>query len=170
MAVVHRCSNVILKADRLYKAHELGLFVPNAAIQPDGTTLVPPNSVAEDPSVTTVLHAGCVKVIIPNYAIGIHAGQKDLMTYLPFTAQAGFDWTNADVNDTTLGLYSFHIFVDCVWSAQKVGAAGGVPPCNHRNEQGAGHSNRKRPRAQEIAKSAAPKKPRDDLQLQLLLK
>ncbi|KAJ7736565.1 hypothetical protein DFH07DRAFT_966800 [Mycena maculata] len=118
----YRCSNVILTADRLYKAHELGLFVPNAVIQPDGTALVPPNSVAEDPSVTTVLRAGRGKVIIPNYAIGIHAGQKDLMTYSPFTAQAGFDWTNAtrstvgadvrqDVNDTTLGLYSFRIFL-----------------------------------------------------------
>lgn len=64
-----------------------------------------------------------------------------------------------EVNKTTLGLYSFRIFVDCAWSKQKVAKSGGLP-LGARPVLKVGSSNRKRPCAGDIAKTAAPKKRR----------
>jgi hypothetical protein len=62
-----------------------------------------------------------------------------------------------DVNSTTLGLYSFRIFVDCAWTTQKVDQAGGFPSGRHPL-LGAGQSNHKRPLAKDIANIGAKRK------------
>ncbi|KAJ7461907.1 hypothetical protein FB451DRAFT_1180921 [Mycena latifolia] len=62
-----------------------------------------------------------------------------------------------DVNKTTLCLYSFRVFVDCVWLAQKVGD---TVPLGWHPVLSAGTSTRKRPRIEDIGKTAAPKKRR----------
>jgi hypothetical protein len=62
-----------------------------------------------------------------------------------------------DVNSTTPGLYSFRIFVDCVWSAQKIAASGGLA-LGLRRVESVGPVNRKRPRASEIAKHEVARK------------
>lgn len=61
-----------------------------------------------------------------------------------------------DVNKTTLGLYSFRIFVDCVWSAKTVASV--KLPSGPRPLLTAGHSNRKRPLSNAIERTGAPKK------------
>jgi hypothetical protein len=68
----------------------------------------------------------------------------------------GMDVTH-DVNSTTLGLYNFRIFVDCAWSAQKIAGSGGLA-LGLRRVESAGPANRKRPRANEIAKPEVARK------------
>jgi hypothetical protein len=61
------------------------------------------------------------------------------------------------MNSTTLGLYSFRVFVDCVYSLEKVAQSGGLPR-GSRPLVSAGRSNRKRPLAADIAKTEQPAK------------
>ncbi|KAJ7020491.1 hypothetical protein C8F04DRAFT_1196534 [Mycena alexandri] len=167
-----------LNVDELKTAHDLGLFIPNAVIQPDGHAEVPSGISPALPTVPTVLRSdrgqGQKTVRVPNIAITMAGNGSGRTSYSPFTAQPGSDWISArrekvlsdvkaDVNDTTLGLYSFRIFVDCVWSVQKLK---GTPlPRGPRPLVTIGQSNRKRPLAEEIAKTAAPKKRRISLDL-----
>ncbi|KAJ7867372.1 hypothetical protein B0H14DRAFT_3132901 [Mycena olivaceomarginata] len=86
----------------------------------------------------------CVTVIrgLAHFSIALHHSQnttapnflitiRKIKCYTPFTAQPGPMWKQGscervivdvkdEVNNTTLGLYSFRVFVDCVWSAQKI--------------------------------------------------
>ncbi|KAJ7035751.1 hypothetical protein C8F04DRAFT_1341690 [Mycena alexandri] len=167
-----------LNVDELKIGHDLGLFIPNAVIQPDGHAEVPSGISPALPTVPTVLRSdrgqGQKTVRVPNIAITMAGNGSGRTSYSPFTAQPGSDWISArrekvlsdvkaDVNDTTLGLYSFRIFVDCVWSVQKLK---GTPlPRGPRPLVTIGQSNRKRPLAEEIAKTAAPKKRRISLDL-----
>ncbi|KAJ7478782.1 hypothetical protein B0H11DRAFT_2423767 [Mycena galericulata] len=167
----YRRSHVILDAARLEAAHKLGLFLPNAIIQPNGIARVPSNSPETEPTVKTQLRADRrqATVKIPNFVVTILGGKKSLVTYSPFTARPGLNWRTAqrstvgsdvrdDSNKTTLGLYSFRTFVDCAWSAKYVGT-GGVPT-GRRPLVSVGQSNRKRPLADAIVRTAAPKKRR----------
>ncbi|KAJ7467278.1 hypothetical protein B0H11DRAFT_2197385 [Mycena galericulata] len=167
----YRRSHVILDAARLEAAHKLGLFLPNAIIQPNGIARVPSNSPETEPTVKTQLRADrCQATVkIPNFVVTILGGKKSLVTYSPFTARPGLNWRTAqcstvgsdvrdDSNKTTLGLYTFRTFVDCAWSAKYVGT-GGVPT-GRRPLVSVGQSNRKRPLADAIARTAAPKKRR----------
>ncbi|KAJ7601664.1 hypothetical protein DFH06DRAFT_1153683 [Mycena polygramma] len=113
--------------------------------------------------------------------------EDNLRAFLPFTVQPGSDWpktgcsefslvtckilsfhkvkepdfidVSKDLNNTTLGLYSFRILVDCGWTAQKVVQMDGLDP-GPRPLITAGKANRKRPLASTIAKVAAPAKRR----------
>ncbi|KAJ7716845.1 hypothetical protein B0H16DRAFT_1800606 [Mycena metata] len=156
----YRRSRVVLSATLLGEAHTLGLFVPNAVIQPDGSA-----------QVITTLRAdrGQETVRVPNFAITIDGNESGRTSYTPFTARGDTDWlpakreavlsdVKADVNSPTLGLYSFRILVDCVWSAQKLTNI--TLPSGPRPLVTVGQSGRKRPRAEEIKKTAASKKRR----------
>ncbi|KAJ7439172.1 hypothetical protein B0H11DRAFT_2205856 [Mycena galericulata] len=171
----YRRSHVILDAARLEAAHKLGLFLPNAIIQPNGIARVPSNSPETEPTVKTQLRADRrqATVKIPNFVVTILGGKKSLVTYSPFTARPGLNWRTSqrstvgsdvrdDSNKTTLGLYSFRTFVDCAWSAKYVGT-GGVPT-GRRPLVSVGQSNRKWPLADAIARTAAPKKRRVAIQ------
>ncbi|KAJ7801804.1 hypothetical protein B0H14DRAFT_3782432 [Mycena olivaceomarginata] len=110
---------------------------------------------------------------VPNIYLVI-SSESDLKAYTPFTARVPDDWPKAsretvgtdvrdEVNSTTLGLYSFRIFVDCAWMTQKVAVSGGLP-VGRREVNTIGQSNRKRPLASDIAKHDRAKKPRQALE------
>ncbi|KAJ6612394.1 hypothetical protein B0H10DRAFT_2192502 [Mycena sp. CBHHK59/15] len=88
---------VIMSAERLQVAHELGLFLPQAVIQPNGHAEVPVNIPPASPSVKTTLRADHqqASIKIPNLAIIIARGKKGVTTFTPFTARAGTDWFKA---------------------------------------------------------------------------
>ncbi|KAJ6608896.1 hypothetical protein B0H10DRAFT_1955018 [Mycena sp. CBHHK59/15] len=134
------CAAYQLMCHPSQSAHEFGLFLPHAVIQPNGRAQVPLHAPPAVPSVKTELCADRQQAMvkIPNLAITISGGKKELVIYLPFTAQTSSNWHKAqcetmgsdvreEVNKTTLGLYSFCIFMDCVWSAKHV-KKGGLPP------------------------------------------
>ncbi|KAJ7176357.1 hypothetical protein C8R43DRAFT_1198025 [Mycena crocata] len=169
---IYRREFVIFTEERLSFAIDLGLFQPNTEIQPDGRAIVPAGSAPCEPSVEA--HFGSADrnqatVQVPNICVSIQGGRKSLNAYSPFTAKPGSGWKTAsrsmvtsdvrdDVNETTLGLYSFRIFVDCAWTAQKVAKTMEGLPRGPRPTVHAGRSNRKRPLAADIARSAAPKR------------
>ncbi|KAJ7837855.1 hypothetical protein B0H14DRAFT_3701606 [Mycena olivaceomarginata] len=109
--LTYRRFNVFVYQDLLQAAHELGLFLPNAIIQPNGC--------AEQATLCADRDQKFIKA--PNFLITI----GKIKCYTPFTAQPGPMWKQGscervivdvkdDVNNTTLGLYSFRVFVDCV--------------------------------------------------------
>jgi hypothetical protein len=63
-----------------------------------------------------------------------------------------------EVNNTTLGLYSFRVFVDCVWSAQKIALEPGPLLVGRRKVLTSNQSVPKRPHTDKIAKTSAPKR------------
>lgn len=63
-----------------------------------------------------------------------------------------------EVNNTTLGLYSFWVFVDCVWSAQKIALEPGALLVGRRKVLTSNQSVRKQPWADKITKTSAPKR------------
>ncbi|KAJ7648318.1 hypothetical protein DFH06DRAFT_1423889 [Mycena polygramma] len=113
--------------------------------------------------------------------------EDNLRAFSPFTPQPGSDWpktvrsefslvtrkilsfhkveepdfidVSKDLNNTTLGLYSFRILIDCGCTAQKVAQIGGLDP-GPRPLVTAGKANRKRLLASTISKVAAPAKRR----------
>ncbi|KAF8190357.1 hypothetical protein K438DRAFT_2018693 [Mycena galopus ATCC 62051] len=121
----YRRSIVKLSGADIEKAHELGLFVPNAVIQPDGYARVPPGIFSVTPAAPIILRADRhqKKAHVPNFAVTMAGSGGGRISYTPFTARPGPDWVSAtrqkvlsdvkaDVNGTTLGLYSFRVFVD----------------------------------------------------------
>ncbi|KAJ7106431.1 hypothetical protein C8R43DRAFT_1140555 [Mycena crocata] len=160
----YRRAIVGIYEDRLRAAHDLGLFLPNAIIQPDGHAELPPGAPAK-PSVATSLRTdrGQKFIKAPNFLITV----PNVKCYTPFTARPAPAWEKGrcepvlvdvkdEVNVTTLGLYSFRIFVDCVWSVQRIGEK--PLPLGRRKVVGANQSVRKRPLAEKIAQTSAPKK------------
>ncbi|KAJ7627918.1 hypothetical protein DFH06DRAFT_1141429 [Mycena polygramma] len=106
-----------------------GLFVPNAVIQPDEHAQVL-GVASQTPSIPTTLRADrCQKSVEAlNFAITIGKGKDYIVSYSSFFAQPGPTWWKAtreivitdiktDINNMTLGLYSFRIFVDWPLSA-----------------------------------------------------
>ncbi|KAJ7444374.1 hypothetical protein B0H11DRAFT_2089641, partial [Mycena galericulata] len=168
----YRRSEVVFDIATLNAAHENGLFLPKAIIQANGRAIVPANAIPTPPSVRTTLRADRPQatVKVPNFALTWRSGKGKQATYSPFTAKPHAEWQKStretlgfdvreDVNNTTLGLYSFRILVDCVWSAKFVAKAG-VVPLGRRPTIKSGKSNSKRPRAEDIVKTGAPKKRR----------
>ncbi|KAJ7277035.1 hypothetical protein C8J57DRAFT_1466352 [Mycena rebaudengoi] len=174
----YRRNKVFLDAAQLKAAHELGLFNPNATIQPDGRAIVIPNtpsiwtSTCMPQAVPTQMRAdrNQARVMVPNYMVHIAGGNKGTTLYTPFTAQGGEGWplvtefsrVETDVKDvvnqTTLGLYSFRLFVDSTWSVHRLN---GKPiPVGRRPLITAGNSHRKRPASEQILRTAIAKKPR----------
>ncbi|KAF8187043.1 hypothetical protein K438DRAFT_1973222 [Mycena galopus ATCC 62051] len=150
----YRCKIVTLNAAYLEKAHDLGLFIPNTVIQSNGHAEVPPIMSCSNPMVGRTLRTdrgqGQKDVRIGNFAAGSDwpsAGWEKMLSDV-----------KADVNSTTLRLYSFQIFVDCVWSIQKLRDT--PLPSSPRPLIKSGNSNRKRPLVEVISKTAAPKKHR----------
>ncbi|KAJ7712560.1 hypothetical protein B0H14DRAFT_3171855 [Mycena olivaceomarginata] len=114
--VIAICNKHTGMNDRLQAAHELGLFLPNAIIQPNGCRA----SRGASPK-----SSSCERVIVD---------VKD------------------EVNNTTLGLYSFRVFIDCVWSAQKIALEPGPLLVGRRKVLTSNQSVRKRPCADKIPK------------------
>ncbi|KAJ7844590.1 hypothetical protein B0H14DRAFT_3139294 [Mycena olivaceomarginata] len=101
----------------------------------------------------------------PNFLITV----GKIKCYTPFTAQPGPMWKQGscervivdvkdEVNNTTLGLYSFWVFVDCVWSAQKIALGPGPLLVGRRKVLTSNQSVPKRPHTDKIAKTSAPKR------------
>ncbi|KAJ7877069.1 hypothetical protein B0H14DRAFT_3130263 [Mycena olivaceomarginata] len=164
--LTYRRFNVFVYQDLLQAAHELGLFLPNAIIQPNGCAELP-DGASPKSSVKATLRADRDQKFIkaPNFLITIGKIRCDT----PFTAQPGPMWKQGscervivdvkdEVNNTTLGLYSFRVFVDCVWSAQKIALEPGPLLVGRRKVLTSNQSVRKRPRADKIAKTSAPKR------------
>ncbi|KAJ7697852.1 hypothetical protein B0H17DRAFT_1130132 [Mycena rosella] len=120
---------VVLDANFLQTAHKVGLFIPNAIIQVNGHAIVPPD--------------------LPK----LDSSSRDLQSRELVTADV-----KQDAKKTTLGLYSFRIFVDCVWSAQKVSK--GTVPLGRRAKVTVGHSNCKRPLKETIEQTGVCKRQR----------
>ncbi|KAJ7140364.1 hypothetical protein C8R46DRAFT_1320212 [Mycena filopes] len=104
----------------------------------------------------------------PNYMIKVPLGSETLTLYSPFTAKAGEHWASGcrelvvsdvreEVDTTTLGLYSFRTFVDCVYSLKTVAASGGLPSGPRKVTTVDGGS-RKRPTRAAIEKAGNSKK------------
>ncbi|KAJ7829926.1 hypothetical protein B0H14DRAFT_3143749 [Mycena olivaceomarginata] len=164
--VIAICNRHTGMNDRLQAAHELGLFLPNAIIQPNGCAELP-DGASPKSSVKATLRAdrGQKFIKAPNFLITV----GKIKCYTPFTAQPGPTWKQGscervivdvkdEVNNTTLGLYSFRVFVDCVWSAQKIALEPGPLLVGRRKVLTSNQSVRKRPRADKIAKTSAPKR------------
>ncbi|KAJ7033775.1 hypothetical protein C8F04DRAFT_1183748 [Mycena alexandri] len=152
----YHCQTVALATEDLKKAHDLGLFITNAVIQPIGTQ----QCLLGSPSPTLRLQQTFAQIGVrakrpSEPLICSHYGREfrrqDLVLPVHCAAGARLDVSGttrdkvpsdvkADVNGTTLGLYSFRIFADC-------------------------QSNRKRPLAEDISKTAAPKKRKISLDL-----
>ncbi|KZP06971.1 hypothetical protein FIBSPDRAFT_902401 [Athelia psychrophila] len=93
------------------------------------------------PATTTTNHPppkADAKVYLPNYKLCIprtETGDKTMNIYTPFTAQRDTDWwpilsatvvpqgddVAQEVNQTTIGPYSFHIFVAAAWTLKHIG-------------------------------------------------
>ncbi|KAJ6617308.1 hypothetical protein B0H10DRAFT_2218648 [Mycena sp. CBHHK59/15] len=93
----YRRSNVVLDKAALDEAHALGLFIPNAVIQPNGHASVPLNLVGEEPSIPTQLREDRRQVTLRalNYAITLPGGKNGVVTYTLFTARAGENWVTS---------------------------------------------------------------------------
>ncbi|KAJ7694310.1 hypothetical protein B0H14DRAFT_3175104 [Mycena olivaceomarginata] len=154
--------------DCLQAAHELGLFLPNAIIQPNGCAELP-GGASPKSSVKATLRADRDEKFIKAPNVLITVGK--IKCYTLFTAQPGPTWNKEcascervivdvkdKVNNTTLGLYSFRVFVDCVWSAQKIALEPGPLLVGWQKVLTSNQSVRKRPHADKIAKTSAPKR------------
>lgn len=109
----YRRSHVVLDKAALDEAHALGLFIPNAVIQPNGhasgecstayvlstshPALVPLNLIGEEPSIPTQLREDRRQVTLraPNYAITLPGGKNGVVTYTSFTARVREDWVTS---------------------------------------------------------------------------
>ncbi|KAJ7114397.1 hypothetical protein C8R44DRAFT_881241 [Mycena epipterygia] len=91
----YRRSLAIFSAETLATAHKLGLFVPNAVIQPDGQAAVPLDTLPAPLSITTKLRLdrNQAKVQILNFVITPLHGK---VTFSPFTAQAPKNWVKSE--------------------------------------------------------------------------
>ncbi|KAJ7089611.1 hypothetical protein C8R44DRAFT_751354 [Mycena epipterygia] len=175
--LTYRRFNVLVYQDCLQAAHELGLFLPNAIIQPNGSAELP-GGASPKTSVKATLCADRNQKFIkaPNFLITI----GKIKCYTPFAAQPGptwkqgvhcllsvvglnaipdtIFWQSYEVNNTTLGLYSFRVFVDCVWSVQKIALEPGPLLVGRRKVLTSNQSIHKLPHADKIAKTSAPKR------------
>ncbi|KAJ7359970.1 hypothetical protein DFH08DRAFT_801726 [Mycena albidolilacea] len=162
----YRRSEVIFTSEDITIAHRLGLFLSNAFIDSDGQARATGSSI---PSIPVQLRPQYNKMHVPNFAITWHIGKAKYVAYTPFTAKPPAHWQRVvretvgsdvreEVNKTTLGLYSFRLLVDCIWSSKTVSEEG--IPQGRRPVLTVGSGNRKRPLAQDIAKTGAPKKKR----------
>ncbi|KAF7371446.1 hypothetical protein MSAN_00781600 [Mycena sanguinolenta] len=88
----YRRFNVLIYQDHLRAAHELGLFLPNAIIQPNGCTELP-DGVSPKALVKATLRAdrGQKFIKAPNFLITV----GKIKCYTPFTAQPGPTWKQA---------------------------------------------------------------------------
>ncbi|KAJ7603083.1 hypothetical protein FB45DRAFT_1124318 [Roridomyces roridus] len=139
----YRRASVSLPLPTVLQAAQMNLFVPNAVIGSD----VPPGEVAQ---------RATLNPIRDDLGTGTQA-------YSPFTAKPDPAWSSKDpmlvqtdvqdiIDSTTLGTYSFQIFVDCAWSAKRVNQSNKVLKGRRPTEKG---GNRKRPRAEDIEATKA---------------
>ncbi|KAJ7185883.1 hypothetical protein C8R46DRAFT_1289221 [Mycena filopes] len=161
----YRRSEVVIFAQHdIDIAHDLGLFFDGASLGPDGRAQASSSFIASVPTKLRYEH-----IDLPNFALTWYKGKTKYVTYSPFTARPGSDWCKAvretagsdvreEFNKTTLDLYSFRVFVDCVWSTKTVSAA--EMPKGRRALKSAGNGTRKRPRASDILKTGGTKKKR----------
>ncbi|KAF8207361.1 hypothetical protein K438DRAFT_1962291 [Mycena galopus ATCC 62051] len=141
----------------LQRAHDLGLFIPNAVIGPNGRAEVPSGHTPSEPTVKKLddfrVDRDQTYTVVPNFSIKIPQT----------TSQAGYAreivWSDVreDVNTTNFGMYSFRIFVDCVYSVKTLAASGGLPP-GQRETLTVGSAKRKHPSAAAIAKTDSKKR------------
>ncbi|KAJ7017454.1 hypothetical protein C8F04DRAFT_1156071, partial [Mycena alexandri] len=80
----YRRSEVILTAEDLVTSHDLGLFLSDASIDPDGRARAAGSSPS---SIPMTLRTGRKTLHIPNFAIKWRKGNTKYVTYSPFTAR-----------------------------------------------------------------------------------
>ncbi|KAJ7135085.1 hypothetical protein C8R46DRAFT_1325842 [Mycena filopes] len=168
----YRRREVTFNAEMLERAHDLGLFIPNTVIQPKGRAVVPAGVIPAAPTFKTLANfrvdRAQASAQAPNYMIKVPLGSETVTLYSPFTAKAGEHWASGcrelvvsdvreEVGTTTLGLYSFRVFVDCVYSLKTVAASGGLPSGPRKVTTVDGGS-RKRPTRAAIEKAGNSKK------------
>ncbi|KAJ7234501.1 hypothetical protein B0H12DRAFT_1142729 [Mycena haematopus] len=167
----YRRAVVRFSGQLVQEAEALGLFNPNATVQANGFAVEDGQqsifrSDHHPATVNTSLRTDRNQQSrrITNYVVAIE-GQ---VLYTPFIAKGGADWpkilswspVDTDVKDvankTTLGLYSFRLFVDQVWSVQRTQGI----PLPSRQVFLASNGRCKRPLAKDIARTGAPMKKR----------
>ncbi|KAJ7433922.1 hypothetical protein FB451DRAFT_1312985 [Mycena latifolia] len=97
----HR-QHVRMEGPALQRAHQLGLFDPDATIQPDGCVIVIPGTTSAFGSHNRPAQVPTELGRI-NYAVTISdVGVTDLVLYTPFTAQGGDGWPTITVRPSIL--------------------------------------------------------------------
>lgn len=106
----YRRSEVILTAEDLVTSHDLGLFLSDASIDPDGRARGPSfrflcsrisahdisTAAGSSPSsIPMTLRTGRKTLHIPNFAIKWRKGNTKYVTYSPFTARPAANWQKA---------------------------------------------------------------------------
>ncbi|KAJ3858675.1 hypothetical protein EV359DRAFT_68817 [Lentinula novae-zelandiae] len=132
----YRREFVKLSTEPLTLAHNMGLFNKDAVLGDDGVARVPsipfPPAHVEIKDVPLASRKGCHFVKVPNYIHRIEKYQNSstsfLHVYSLFTCQLPSTWPDHNniwsgivdftksVNDSTLGPYSFKVFVDAAWT------------------------------------------------------
>ncbi|KAK7001646.1 hypothetical protein R3P38DRAFT_3326957 [Favolaschia claudopus] len=160
--LVFRRKHVRITAEQLREAHGMNLFQPRAIIQADGRAILPKGVQPDALSAPASLRSDRNRVQASTKVANRRIVMGKLKGYTPFTAQPAKGWCSAsselvtvdmahDVNDTTIGLYSFRIFVDCAWTTTKLKAGEGFQSDQWRRAATVGRSKRKRPSATTIA-------------------
>ncbi|KAJ3846251.1 hypothetical protein EV368DRAFT_70070 [Lentinula lateritia] len=152
----------------------MGLFDKDAVLGDDGVARVPlipfPPAHVEIKDVPLAPRKGCHFVKVPNYIHRIEKYQNSstsfLHVYSPFTCRLPSTWPGHNniwsgivdftksVNDSTLGPYSFKVFVDAAWTQEHIQQAKSASSARHligrRPTLRSGHANVKRPKKENI--------------------
>ncbi|KAJ7836802.1 hypothetical protein B0H14DRAFT_3141660 [Mycena olivaceomarginata] len=128
--------------------HELGLFLPNAIIQPNGCA----EQIIKAPNF--LITVGKIKC----YKQQPHSQHSLAQRWKQGSCERVIVDVKDEVNNTTLGLYSFRCSLIVSWSAQKIALEPGPLLVGRRKVLTSNQSVRKRPRADKIAKTSAPKR------------
>ncbi|KAJ3885488.1 hypothetical protein GG344DRAFT_82661 [Lentinula edodes] len=170
----YRREFVKLSTEQLTLAHNIGLFNKDAVLGDDGVARVPsipfPPAHVEIKDVPLAPRKGCHFVKVPNYIHRIEKYQNSstsfLHVYSPFTCRLPSTWPGHNniwsgivdftksVNDSTLGPYSFKVFVDAAWTQEHIQQAKSASSARHligrRPTLRSGHANVKRPKKENI--------------------
>jgi len=162
--------HVIVDQEALSQMHNLGLLNPDAVIQDSGFATVDMSartcSVLSSRPADVAMQVRGTTMWIPNYVLKIQnskTGTKERTVYTPFVAQPSPSWwpilemdcvsqdedVTHNINKTTLGPYSFHVFVSAAWTELHTG---GVMPRGRRPLHLAGKAHFKRPLASQLKK------------------
>ncbi|KAJ4500573.1 hypothetical protein C8R41DRAFT_810021 [Lentinula lateritia] len=137
----YRKKTVLLSSSQLDLAHKLGLFNKDGVLGEDGIAQVPatsfPPASSEIKDVPSTPRSGYQSCKLPNYIHRFNIGSRFQHVYSPFFCRLPESWFGYNelwggvidfkhcVNETTLGPYSFKVFVDCAWSKEHIEVAGG---------------------------------------------
>ncbi|KAF5348274.1 hypothetical protein D9756_010448 [Leucocoprinus leucothites] len=176
-----RRANIRVSKSYRDTVQQFGLDNPDATIMPNGLAkVIPRPSIYRSgwlPRVPDVVRKACNRVTLPIYEISFPStagGTKAVRSYTPFITQPGLDWWEVlnflkvevdvkdDINRSTIGPYSFDVFVQARWTAKKVPQM----PHGRRRVETVNHGVIKRPLAAQV--QATSNRPVKKLRLSLL--